>query len=75
MPFFPKTFDGRITVSLRETAVLLGVPAKTIYNCLSTGSFPLTPIRIGRFIFFSVDQLQTLALHGHIRRKAKGRQR
>lgn len=74
MPFTPKTFDGRVTVSLRETAVLLGVPAKTIYNCLGAGSFPLAPIRIGRFIFFSVDQLHTLVFHSRIRQKAKGRQ-
>lgn len=62
MVHLPEKFDGRITVSLRETGELLGVPAKTIYNCLAAGSFPLAPIKVGRFIFFSVDELRRLIL-------------
>lgn len=56
----PRRFDGRITVSLREAGALLGVSAKTIYNGLHSGSFPLAPIRIGRHIFFSIEDLGNL---------------
>jgi excisionase family DNA binding protein len=60
MMTLPVQFQHRLTLSISETAELLGIKPKTIYNQISAGSCPIRTVKIGGRRLVRVQDLQTL---------------
>ena len=43
----PEEFNNRLTVSIAEAALMLGVKVKTLYNQISAGSCPIPTMKFG----------------------------
>ena len=56
----PAQLQHRLTLSIAETAELLGIKPKTIYNQISAGSCPIRTVKIGGRRLVRVHDLQTL---------------
>lgn len=51
-------FKGKLFITIKELAELLGISPRSIYNQLSAGKFPITPKRVGRLIRFDVRDVE-----------------
>lgn len=49
--------NGAILIPLKRAAGILGREPQTIRNQLSLGKCPLSPVRMGRSVFFRADDL------------------
>jgi predicted DNA-binding transcriptional regulator AlpA len=47
MQSIPAQFSDRLTVSIPEAALMLGIKAKTLYNQVSAGSCPFPTLKLG----------------------------
>lgn len=56
----PSEFRNRLTVSIPETAALLGVSRKTLYNQISAGSCPIPTLKLGGRRMVRVADLERL---------------
>lgn len=48
---------GAFLIPLKRAATILGREPQTIRNQLSLGKCPITPVRMGRTVFFRADDL------------------
>lgn len=44
-------------LTIKETALFLGLSSRTIYNSLSAKKFPVKPLRLGRAVRFDIRDL------------------
>ena len=51
---------GAALVCLKKTAGIIGLEAQTVRNQLCSGKFALSPVRLGRAVFFRVDDIAKL---------------
>lgn len=49
--------NGAILIPLKRAAGILGREPQTLRNQLSLGICPITPVRVGRSVFFRADDL------------------
>lgn len=56
----PSEFRNRLTVSIPETAALLGLAPKTLYNQISAGSCPIPTMKLGGRRMVRVADLERL---------------
>jgi predicted DNA-binding transcriptional regulator AlpA len=56
----PLEFRSRLTVSIPETAALLGVAPKTLYNQISAGCCPIPTMKFGGRRLVRVSDLERL---------------
>jgi predicted DNA-binding transcriptional regulator AlpA len=60
----PTAFQDRLTLSISETAAMLGVASKTLYNQISAGSCPIPTLKVGGRRMVRVSDLLQLTQEG-----------